>query len=50
MTYGLVQVVDLRDLPPGSHTLQAEYVAADHAPFDPRVTAAVRLRDTEAAW
>ncbi len=41
MTYGLVQVVDLRDLPTGSHTLQAEYVAADHAPFDPRVTAAV---------
>jgi hypothetical protein len=47
MTYGLVQVVDLRDVPPGSHTLQAEYVAADHAPFDPRVTAEVRFR-TEA--
>jgi len=41
MTYGLVQVVDLRELAPGPHTLQAEYVAADHAPFDPRVTAAV---------
>lgn len=43
MTYGLVQVVDLRSVPPGSHTLQAEYVAADHAPFDPRVTAVVRF-------
>lgn len=47
MTYGLVQVVDLRDVGPGSHTLQAEYVAADHAPFDPRVTAVVRF-ETEA--
>ena len=43
MTYGLVQVVDLRDVSPGWHTLQAEYVAADHAPFDPRVTAVVRF-------
>ena len=50
MTYGLVQVVDLRGLAPGSHTLQAEYVAADHAPFDPRVTAAVVVRDPEARW
>ena len=47
MTYGLVQVVDLRDVSPGSHTLRAEYVAADHAPFDPRVAAVVRIR-TEA--
>lgn len=47
MTYGLVQVVDLRNVEPGPHTLQAEYVAADHAPFDPRVTAAVRF-ETEA--
>ena len=43
MTYGLVQVVDLRGTSPGAHALQAEYVAADHAPFDPRVTAAVRF-------
>jgi hypothetical protein len=43
MTYGLVQTVDLGDVPAGSHTLQAEFVAADHAPFDPRVTAAVRF-------
>ena len=37
MTYGLVQLVDIRDLAPGEHTLQAEFVAADHGPFDPRV-------------
>ena len=24
-------------LPPGQHVVQAEFVAADHAPFDPRV-------------
>jgi hypothetical protein len=47
MTYGLVQVVDLRGMPPGQHTLRAEYVAADHAPFDPRVTAAVRFETEE---
>ncbi len=34
MNYGLVQ-----DLPvhPGTYSLKAEFVAADHAPFDPRV-------------
>lgn len=41
MTYGTVQVVDLRDLTAGPHTLGAEFVAADHAPFDPRVEATV---------
>jgi hypothetical protein len=41
MTYGTVQVVDLRPVAPGRHTLQAEFVAADHAPFDPRVEATV---------
>jgi hypothetical protein len=41
MTYGTVQRVSVADLSPGSHRLQAEYVAADHAPFDPRVTASV---------
>jgi hypothetical protein len=41
MTYGLVQVVDLRGLAPGRHTLKAEFVAADHGPFDPRVTTSV---------
>ena len=39
MTYGLVQSVSLRSLPPGEHVLQAEFVAADHGPFSPRVTA-----------
>jgi hypothetical protein len=41
MTYGLVQVLDLTALSPGQHTLEAEFVAADHGPFDPRVAASV---------
>jgi len=43
MTYGVVQLVDLTGLAPGSHTLRAEFVAADHGPFDPRVMATVRF-------
>ena len=39
MTYGLVQLVDIRGLVAGEHTLEAEFVAADHGPFDPRVIA-----------
>ena len=39
MTYGLVQLVDVKGLSPGEHTLEAEFVAADHGPFDPRVVA-----------
>jgi hypothetical protein len=39
MTYGLVQF--LPNVSPGRHTLEAEFVAADHGPFDPRVTATV---------
>jgi hypothetical protein len=35
MNYGLRQ--RLPPLPPGQHVVQAEFVAADHAPFDPRV-------------
>lgn len=35
------QVVDLRSLAPGEHTLTATFVAADHLPFDPPVTASV---------
>jgi len=31
----------LTDLTPGEHLLQVEFVASDHAPFDPRVLAAV---------
>ena len=32
---------ELKGLTPGPHTLQAEFVAADHVPFRNRVTAAV---------
>jgi len=41
MTYGTDQEIPIADLAPGAHRLQAEFVAADHAPFDPRVTATV---------
>jgi len=34
MTYGLDQEVDVAK---GAHLLQAEYVANDHFPFNPRV-------------
>jgi hypothetical protein len=39
MTEGLEQT--LRDLAPGLHILKVEFVANDHAPFDPRVIEAV---------
>ncbi len=39
MTSGTSQ--QLTDLTPGEHLLQVEFVAADHAPFDPRVLTAV---------
>ena len=48
MTFGLVQVVDLRSVSAGAHTLEAEFVAADHAPFDPRVRTVVRFETEEA--
>lgn len=35
MTFGLEQEVTVEK--PGTHLLQAEFVAADHAPFNPRV-------------
>jgi hypothetical protein len=35
MTSGLEQT--LPDLTPGTHLLRVEFVASDHAPFDPRV-------------
>lgn len=41
MTYGLVQQISLQGVAPGRHLLQAEFVAADHGPFYPRVIAAV---------
>src|SRR3954451_13264697 len=37
MTYGVEQDIDVGYLSPGAHDLTAEYVAADHAPFSPRV-------------
>jgi hypothetical protein len=43
MTYGLVQILDLRGLAPGAHSISAEFVAADHGPFDPRVETSVRF-------
>jgi hypothetical protein len=39
MAYGTEQ--DLTDLTPGTHSVQAEFVALDHAPFENRVIAAV---------
>jgi hypothetical protein len=39
MTYGTTQRILIRGLEAGPHVLQAEFVAADHAPFNPRVTA-----------
>jgi hypothetical protein len=41
MTYGDVQQIPIDGLEPGTHRLMAEFVAADHIPFDPPVTAAV---------
>jgi hypothetical protein len=41
MTYGGVQRIPVAGLDPGTHRLVAEFVAADHAPFDPPVTATV---------
>ena len=44
MTSGLEQT--LTDLAPGEHLVQVEFVANDHAPFDPRVLAAVTFETT----
>lgn len=43
MTYGTEQQVPLRDLAPGVHRLRAEFVAADHAPFDPPVVSSITI-------
>ena len=42
MTSGLEQSVG--GLTPGMHLLQVEFVASDHAPFNPRVTAVVSFK------
>ena len=39
MTEGLEQSIP--DVPPGEHRITVEFVASDHAPFDPRVVTAV---------
>jgi hypothetical protein len=39
MTFGLDQRIP--DVAPGQHVLRVEFVASDHAPFDPRVFASV---------
>jgi Family of unknown function (DUF6130) len=39
MTEGLDQTIP--DVTPGPHRIQVEFVASDHAPFDPRVVAVV---------
>jgi hypothetical protein len=49
MTYGVVQEISLQGLAPGQHSLQAEFVAADHGPFDPRVTFTVPFAIREPA-
>jgi hypothetical protein len=41
MAYGTSEAIDV---PPGTHVLTAEFVAVDHGPFNPPVTASVRFR------
>ena len=43
MTFGTEQVLDLTSVAPGPHALTAEFVAADHLPFSPPVTATVEF-------
>jgi len=43
MTYGVDQQIPVGDLAAGAHRIEAEFVAADHAPFDPRVIAMVTI-------
>ncbi|MFP5317628.1 MAG: hypothetical protein ACLGI2_04965 [Acidimicrobiia bacterium] len=47
MTYGTSQ--ELKDLPAGPHNIQAEFVAADHAPFSNRVIVAVAFSVADGA-
>jgi hypothetical protein len=41
MTEGEEQMLDVSGLDAGAHTLGAEFVAIDHGPFDPRVSATI---------
>ena len=43
MSTGLKTVIP--NVPPGQHLLKVEFVANDHAPFDPRVIAAVSFEE-----
>jgi hypothetical protein len=42
MTTGVQTIIP--DVPPGQHLLKVEFVATDHAPFDPRVIAVVAFQ------
>jgi hypothetical protein len=42
MTEGLQQTIT--DVSPGLHRVTVEFVASDHAPFDPRVVAVVEFQ------
>jgi hypothetical protein len=44
MTAGLT--TDVPNVTPGAHEIQAEFVAADHIPFDPRVFTGVTFNVT----
>jgi hypothetical protein len=46
MSGDTLQVLDLRNVAPGQHTLTADFVAADHLPFDPPVTTSVTFDRT----
>jgi len=46
MSGDTLQVIDLRNVAPGRHTLTADFVAADHLPFDPPVTTSVTFDRT----
>ena len=46
MSGDTLQVLDLRTVTPGQHVLTADFVAADHLPFDPPVTTSVTFERT----
>ncbi|HJX08648.1 MAG TPA: hypothetical protein VJ736_11315 [Actinomycetota bacterium] len=46
MSGDTLQVIDLRNVSSGEHTLTADFVAADHLPFDPPVTTTITFERT----
>ena len=46
MSGDTLQVIDLRNVSPGPHTLTADFVAADHLPFAPPITTSVTFERT----